>query len=124
MTEDGSALIRQEYRVARRLARLFRIERSGRLERWPSAVVWRLMDRRSRLIDELVRLEERRRSTAPPARAALDHPMGALAREVSRAEQHCLERVAVLGAELDRRRGRGTATGLRDAVEGQLLGRG
>jgi len=54
----------------------------------------------------------------------LDLVMGALAKEVDRAEQRCLERLAELGAELRRRRGEGMATGLREGGGGQLLGRG
>ena len=124
MSDDGTALIRQEYRVARRLARLFRIERSGRIEDWPSTIVERLIGRRQHLIDELLRLEERRRSREPSPRAELDLAMGALAQEADWAEQHCLARLAELGAELHRRRGGGTATGLRTSPDGQLLGHG
>jgi hypothetical protein len=124
MANDATTLIRQEYRAARRLTRLFRIERSGRLGRWPHGIVQQLMDRRTRLIDELQRLEQRRRSRAPSTRAELDLAMGALAQEVDLAEQRCLERLAELGAELGRRRGGGMATGLRDGTDGQLLGHG
>jgi hypothetical protein len=50
--------------------------------------------------------------------------MGALAQEVDCAEQWCQERLDILGTELRRRRGFGTATGLRDGVGGHLLGHG
>ena len=82
------------------------------------------MDRRSRLIAELLRLEEAHRSPAPVGRTELDRAMRALAEEVGEAERHCLRRLDELGAELDRRRGGGTATGLRDGANGQLLGHG
>ena len=124
MIDDGTALLKREYRAARRLARLFRIERSGRFERWPSDTVWRLMNRRRMLIDELLRLDAGRRSLEPWSSVELELAMGTLAREVDRTEQHCLERLAELGAELERRRGVGTATGLRDVVDGRLLGSG
>jgi hypothetical protein len=124
MADDGIALMEREYRAARRLARLFRIERSDRFERWPNKIIRRLLDRRSCLIDELLRLDEKRRSRGPSAPAELDLAMGALAQEVGRAERHCLNRVAALEAELDRRRDRRRATGLRDGAAGQLLGRG
>jgi hypothetical protein len=124
MSDTATALLRQEYRAARRLARLFRIERSGRIARWPSGIARRLIDRRGRLIDEMVRLEQRRRSLEPWSSVELELAMGTLAREVDRTEQHCLERLAELGAELERRRGVGTATGLRDVVDGRLLGSG
>jgi hypothetical protein len=124
MTADASALTRRECRVARRLARLFRIERSGGFARRPRDVVRRMVDRRAQLIDELVRLEEYRRSLEPGTLPELDVAIGTLAREVDCTEQHCLERLAEIGDELRRRRGVGTRTGLRDGASGQLLGRG
>jgi hypothetical protein len=124
MVDPGTELMRRELLVARRLARLFRFERSGRVWRWPADTVRRLIDRRGRLIDELTRLEERRRSLTPWALDDLDLTMGALAREVEQGEQRCLELLAELGARLNRLRGQGTATGLRDGASGRLLGRG
>jgi len=82
------------------------------------------IERRGRLVDELADLDARRRSLAPWTTVELDLAIGALAREVGRAEQWCVERLAEIRAELARRRGAGTATGLRDSVDGQLLGRG
>jgi len=52
----------------------------------------------------------------------LDLTMGALAQEVERGEQRCLEFLAELGARLRRLRGEGTATGLRNGGDGRLLG--
>jgi hypothetical protein len=124
MVDPGTELMRRELLVARRLARLFRFERSGRVWRWPADTARRLIDRRGRLIDELTRLEERRRSLTPWALDDLDLTMGALAREVEQGEQRCLELLAELGARLNRLRGQGTATGLRDGASGRLLGRG
>lgn len=124
MVDPGTELMRRELLVARRLARLFRLERSGRLWRWPVDTARRLIDRRARLIDELARLEERRRSLTPRTVDDLDLTMGALAREVEQGEQRCLELLAELGARLSRLRGQGTATGLRDSAGGRLLGRG
>jgi hypothetical protein len=124
MSDDMTALIQRECRAVRRLARLFRVERSGHFERLPSEVARRLRDRRGELIAEVQRLEARRRSYEPWALPQLDVAMGTLAREVHDAERYCLERLAALGAELDGRRGRGTATGLRDGADGHILGRG
>lgn len=122
MIDDATALIRRECRTARRLARLFRIERSGGFPRRPAELVRRLAERREAVIDELVRLDAKRLSFAPWATADLDIAMGVLAKEVDRTEQYCRELLAELGAELERRRGLGTATGLRDGVDGRLIG--
>lgn len=124
MIDDATVLLRQEYRTARRLARLFRIERSGRFARRRADVVQRLIERRGAVIDELARLDAKRLSLAPWATPDLDIAMEMLAREVDRAEQRCRELLAELGVELERRRGLGTATGLRDGAAGSLLGRG
>ncbi len=124
MVDLGTELMRKEILLARRLARLFRLERSGHLHRWPVDTIRRLIERRGRLIDELTQLEERRRSLTPWVVDELDLTMGALAREVDQGEQRCLEFLAEIGARLSRLRGEGTATGLRDGVDGRLLGRG
>lgn len=124
MTDDAAALERAESRAVRRLARLFRWERTGRLARLPPAVTARLTERRGAVIDQVIRLETRRRSLAPWTTGELDRAMDALALEVERAERHNLARLAELGAELARRRGGGAATGLRDGAAGRVLGRG
>ena len=124
MLADETTLMRQEIRTARRLARLFRAERTGRLGRRPSETARRFVERRGALIDELVRLEAQRRSLAPWTPTELDLAIGALRLEVDRAEQFCLALLAQLGAELGQRRGEGRATGLRAGTGGQLLGRG
>jgi hypothetical protein len=124
MPDDSETLMERECRAVRRLARLFRIERSGRFERLPGEVSRRLRARRGELIKEVQQLETRRRSFEPWTLPQLDVAMGTLAREADEAERYCLERLALLGAELDRRRGRGSATGLRDGAGGRILGRG
>jgi hypothetical protein len=124
MLGEATPLTKKECRVVRRLARLFRIERSGGLARRPKDVVRHMIDRRAGLIDELLRLEECRRSLEPLPIPELDVAMRSLAREVNCMEQHCLERLATIGEELRRRRGAGTLTGLRDGASGQLLGHG
>ena len=124
MIDDATALLRREYRTARRLARLFHIERTGSFARLPAETVRRLIDRRGAVIDELVRLDARRLSLAPQSTGDLDIAMGALASEVGWAERRCRELLAELGAELEQRRGIGSATGLRDGADGRLLGRG
>ena len=124
MSDAAVALLRQEQRAARRLARLFRIERAGRFSGRPAETVRRLIERRGRLADELAALDARRQSLARRTTVELDLAIGALAQEVECTERWCVERLAEIRAELARRRGAGTATGLRDRVDGQLLGRG
>jgi hypothetical protein len=124
MIDEATALIRQEYWAARRLARLFRIERSGGLARRPAEIVRRMIERRGDLIGELASIDVKRLSLASEPTPELDLAMGSLAREVGRAEQRCREVIAELDAELQRRRGIGTATGLRDGADGRLLGSG
>lgn len=124
MIDEATALLRREYRTARRLARLFRIERLGGFARLPGETRRRIVERRGALIGELVGIDAKRMSLAPWTTPDLDVAMGSLAREVDRTEQHCRELIARIGAELERRRGMGTATGLRDGADGRLLGSG
>jgi hypothetical protein len=124
MIDRDMELTRREIRIVRRLSRLFRIERSGRLGRRPLDTVRRLIDRRGLLIEELMRLDARRRASALGASGELDLAMAAFATEIEEGGRRCQEVLAELGAELSRLRGEGAATGLRDGVAGQLLGRG
>lgn len=120
MADHRTELIRREYRLADRLCRLFRIERSGRIERLPAPVADRLRTRRARLIDEMLSLEDERSALGRDAPRELARAMAVLAQEVGCAEEYCLQRLAEIGAELGRRRG--VPTGLRDGG-GQVLGR-
>jgi len=124
MTDGAGELALRESRAAGRLGRLFRIERAGRFARRPVEIVWRLIGRRARLVDELMRLDAARRLLAAPIPAELDAAIGELAREVDQSRALCVARVGTLGGELERRRGAGTATGLRDRGDGRLLGSG
>src|ERR1700722_18570054 len=105
MIDPVTALMHREIAIARRLARLFRLERSGRLRRRPVETARRLIAPRACLIEELTRLDERRRSLAPWVPDGLGLMMGALAQEVERGEQRCLEFLAESGASLSRLRG-------------------
>jgi hypothetical protein len=124
MTETASRLELIEIRAARRLGRLFRIERIGCFERRPIAIVQRLTARRARLVDELLRLDADRRSGAAAGSVELAAAMRELAREVDRCQARCVDRITTLAGELGWRHARGIATGLRDAGDGRLLGRG
>jgi|SRR5579872_2257838 len=124
MIDDATALLRREYWAARRLARLFRIERSGGLRRRPAEIARRMIERRGDLIGELASIDAKRLSLAPEPAPDLDIAMRSLAYEVDSAEQRCREVIAELAAELKRRHGMGSATGLRDGADGRLLGSG
>ena len=112
----------RECRAARRLTRLFRIERRGRFERHSVETVRQLIGRRAVLVDELAQLEANRHALGAPLPAELGAALGELAREVGAARQSCLARSEQLAAELAQRRGEGRATGLRGGSAGQLLG--
>lgn len=124
MPIDEAMTTQREIRVARRLVRLFRIERSGGFARRSNATVQQLLERRGVLIDELLRLEAKRRSFTAWTPAELDLAMVALKLEADRAERSCQALFARLGAELGRLHGASEPTGLRDGAGGQLLGRG
>jgi hypothetical protein len=113
-----------ERRLARRLSRLFRIERAGGFDRRPAATVRRLIERRGALIDELIAVERRRRSGNAAGSAALHQSMAQLADEARRSRDCAEAHSARLRAELELRRGRGPATGLRGGAGGTLIGRG
>jgi hypothetical protein len=111
----------EQCRAARRLARLFRIERLGGFDRWPADDVGGLVQRRGVIIAELLALV-----LAPagsPARSPeLDAVLRELSLEVERSRVTAQERYDTLAAELHYRRSE-HPTGIRDSA-GQLIGRG
>jgi hypothetical protein len=124
MTDNAHELTTRESRLARRLRRLFHIERAGGFERRPAEIVWRLIGRRGQLVDELIRLDAARRTLAAPTTAALDVAIGKLAHEVREAHARCAARIEAIDDELAQRRAAGGTTGLRDGASGRLLGQG
>jgi hypothetical protein len=124
MNKNGKDVIAYEARAARRLGRLFKIERAGGFDRRPAATVRRLVERRGAIIAELFRLERMRRSLPPARLAELDQALRELASEVGRSLHHSKTRIERLGADLRLRGGGGPPTGLRDRAPGRLLGQG
>jgi hypothetical protein len=118
---DTDPLLR-ESRIARRLERLFRIERRGGFARLPAPTLHRLTERRARLIEALAELERARRAAHPARSPALDPALAGLAEEVSRSLPLATGQVEALRAELEQWHG-GTS-GLRDSSGNRLLGRG
>lgn len=108
-------------RIARRLSRLFRIERSGGFDRRPAATVRRIVERRDALIDALIAFQ-RQHEEAPTA--AFLRSLAELADEVRYAQEYAEAQIVRLRMELGLRRGDGRPTGLRGGADGQLLGRG
>jgi hypothetical protein len=123
-TDEETELIGREVQAARRLVRLFRVERSGRFARRSAETVRRLVERRGQVIDELLRLDAQRRQVAHRKADELGLTMRVLAREVEAGELRCRELLARLDVELRQLHGDGALTGLRDGTGGRLLGHG
>jgi hypothetical protein len=115
----------REIRLARRLERLFRVERTGGFARRPAATVRRLVERRGAVVAELLALDAARRGSAPPPLPAeLGDALAELGREVKRSMTQAGQQQADLLAELRRRRPGGGSSGLRGGADGRLIGRG
>ena len=122
MPDPGIDLADRESRIARRLERLFRIERNGGFARFPVETIARLVERRAALLETLAGLEATRRAGQPMRIAVLDAALEQLADEVARSLPIAEARVDRLRGELGRRGS--TASGLRDDRGSRLLGRG
>jgi hypothetical protein len=124
MIDIGTVTMGRESRAARRLGRLFRIERAGGFDRRPAAVVQRLIERRGSLVEELLLLDAMCRSLDLPRSVELEQALEDLASEVGRSLCHSQTRVERLYTDLRLRHGAGFSTGVRDGAGGLLLGRG
>jgi hypothetical protein len=124
MIDSETEIIVRESRAARRLGRLFKIERAGGFDRRPVATVERLIERRGILVSELLLIDGMRRALNSPRSAELEQALAELAREVSGSLHGSQTQVERLNAELHLRRGKGMPTGVRDGASGLLLGRG
>ena len=107
-------------RAARRLTRLFRLEREGRFARCSIEIMQRLVARRAALIAQL---PPRRSAGQPPD---LDVAMRELAAEVERSRPAAQQRRDELSRAIrfERRTASGIPTGLRGEPARHLLGRG
>lgn len=123
MTADRPDIV-AEYRLARRLSRLFRVERAGRFERHAAVAARRLIERRGRLIEALIATEQRRREAALPPPRALHEALLALADEARRSGAAAADRLTRVQRELRLRRAGAPGSGMRGAPAGRLLGRG
>jgi hypothetical protein len=124
MPPSASDPIARQSRIARRLGRLFRLERAGAFSRRSAETAWRLIARRGELMAELIRIERRRHEARAPASADFGTAVNELAAEVALSRTYGETLVAGLGAELRARRGETAPSGLRHSGGGRLLGRG
>lgn len=108
-------------RVVRRLARLFRIERAGRLTRRRAAIGRHLIARRAALIEVMIAAEYRRRSNGGALSPTVLQALRELALEVGRCRASAESRRAELAEELRSRRG-AAPSGVRGGAGGRLLG--
>lgn len=123
MAGPADEVATREARAARRLLRLFRIERSGGFERRPAEIGWRLISRRGDLLAELAALERRRRALAAPPSPELAAALGDLAREAAWSRSRAETLASALADEIETRRRPAATSGLRDGG-GRLLGQG
>jgi hypothetical protein len=122
VSAEAPDLVGDECRAARRLARLFRIERNDRFDHRPAAMVARLIARRGALITALMALDDRRRAAAAPASIALSTALAELRRDTERARAPADARLQRIFKDLRISRGEGLATGLRAGDGGRHLG--
>ena len=122
MSESGRALIWCERDAARRLSRLFRIERRGGFKRWSFAIVRMVVDRRGALIEALVTIDSKRRRAGNLSSRELDAALTDLSRETERALDRAHKQLEQISKDLRLSRGEGLATGIRTSIAGHTLG--
>jgi len=117
-------LAERERRIMHRLMRLFRIERNGRLERWPIGFVFAFIARRGRCIEDLMALDAERRRSGATTDGTLHDAAQALAREIGDALQPAESRADRLRSDVKAVRGEGRNSGMKGFSTGRILGRG
>jgi hypothetical protein len=114
----------RESRLARRLGRLFRVERRGGFARRPPELAGHFLRRRGALIDELIATEVQRRAQAVPSSTELRQAAEALGREIRESRVSVDARIEQLETELRAARGEGMTTGMRNGAAGRVIGHG
>jgi hypothetical protein len=122
VTEKGPESVDRQSRAARRLARLFRIERNGGFERWPPAVSRQLIERRGQLIEAMLTDLKRQAIVAQPS-AEVDRALAHLSREIEGAVDHVRAQLQQIGKDLRLSRGEGLPSGIRNSPGGHPLGK-
>ncbi|MBV9826707.1 MAG: hypothetical protein JO001_13695 [Alphaproteobacteria bacterium] len=110
-------------KAARRLARLFRIERTGGFDRRPVEIAEQIIGRRGQVINALGAFYSGHRLAGRVGSAELDAALQELSIEVERSIMTAEDRHHSLGVELHFRRGE-TLSGMRTDKSGRLLARG
>jgi hypothetical protein len=120
VTEKGPESVDRQSRAARRLARLFRIERNGGFERWPAGINRQVIERRGQLVDALLTDLQAMPVRPPPP---LDRALAELSQEVRWALDPVRMRLQQIGKDLRLSRGEGLPTGIRNSPSGHSLGK-
>src|ERR1700751_5056749 len=110
----------RQSRAARRLVRLFRIERHGGFEHWSAAISRQLIERRGQLVDALLTDLQAMPARPPPP---LDRALAELSQEVRWALDPARTRLQQIGKDLRLSRGEGLPTGIRNSPNGHPLGK-
>lgn len=117
-------IVAHESLLARRVGRLFRVERAGRLAERAPDLAQRLLDRRHELIDALIRTDTARRNLKIPISPELQHAAEGLWREAGEMRRVADMRLDRLRADLLLARGDGIPTGIRGLSNSRVIGRG
>jgi hypothetical protein len=119
---ERDIVVHESY-LARRVGRLFRYERAGRLSR-RQELAQRLSRRRGELIDALIRTDAARRNLQIPISPELRNAVEALWLETGGARRDADARLDRLRADLLMARGDGIPSGVRGVAGGRVIGRG
>jgi hypothetical protein len=124
MAETDRNIVAHENYLLRRLSRLFRAEREGRLSGRRNGVGERLVRRRGDLIEALLRTDAARRALRLPISPELRRAAASLAAEAAQSRHTADARLQQLRDDLLIARGDGIPTGIRGAAGGRIIGRG
>lgn len=113
-----------ESRLARRVCRLFQMDRTGVLARRGANLAGRLRDRRGQLIALLIQTDKTRRNLEIPISPELQHAAEALWRETNSLHDGVQAELERLQIDLSLVRGAGRPTGIRNATAGRVIARG
>jgi hypothetical protein len=123
MADGDRNIVAHESHLARRLGRLFRAEREGRLSGRRSGLAERLVRRRGELIEALLRTDAARRALHLPISLDLQRATEALGHETAQSLHTADARLQQLRDDLLMSRGDGIPTGIRGSG-GRIIGRG
>jgi hypothetical protein len=124
MPDNERDILAHEGHLARRVGRLFRMERVGRLIGRSEELTRRLRDRRGELIDALIRTDAARRHLGIPISPELQRAIEALWRESGDTKRDADARLDRLRADLLMARGDGIPSGIRGGAGGRIIAQG